>query len=101
MPGAMRKLGLYLGLVEDDEHDRYLEEDAYDEPAPVRRVAPEDPRAVSRRSFDDAGRTRGAVALDTVQRSRRTRRGTASRPCTRAPTTRRARSVSTSGPARQ
>ena len=68
MPGAMRKLGLYLGLVEDDEHDRYLEDDAYDEPAPVRRVTPEDPRAVSRRSFDDAGRTRGAVALDTVQR---------------------------------
>ena len=37
MPGAMRKLGLYLGLVEGDEHPRdrrYAEdyEDGYDEP---------------------------------------------------------------------
>ena len=42
MPGAMRKLGLYLGLVEDDEdaRDRRYADDAYDdddldEPAPV------------------------------------------------------------------
>ncbi len=30
MPGALRKMGLYLGLVEDDEHDR---EHGYDEHA--------------------------------------------------------------------
>ena len=42
MPGSMRKLGLYLGLVEDDEdhRDRRYADDAYDdddldEPAPV------------------------------------------------------------------
>jgi hypothetical protein len=28
MPGTMRKLGLYLGLVEDEEHDQY---DHYDD----------------------------------------------------------------------
>ena len=54
MPGAMRKLGLYLGLVEDDEdtrdaRDRRYADDAYDEdepddPAPVvaRRWTPSD-----------------------------------------------------------
>ena len=54
MPGAMRKLGLYLGLVEDDEdardaRDRRYADDAYDEdeldldesaPAPARRWTP-------------------------------------------------------------
>ncbi len=70
MPGAMRKLGLYLGLVEDDEQDGYDGEyaeydDSYEEP-PVRRYA-ETPRAsavTSRRSFDTTPRTQGAVALD-------------------------------------
>ena len=40
MPGAMRKLGLYLGLVEDDEdgrHGGYADDDhyGYDEPEPA------------------------------------------------------------------
>ncbi|MBC7375073.1 MAG: cell division protein SepF [Frankiales bacterium] len=56
MPGAMRKLGLYLGLVEDDEgardaRDRRYADDAYDEdeldhdepaPAVARRWTPSD-----------------------------------------------------------
>jgi cell division inhibitor SepF len=79
MPGAMRKLGLYLGLVEDDEHDSYdgydgEYDDAYEEPA-VRRHSEtprEAPRAASavttRRSFDTAPRSQGAVALDTSVR---------------------------------
>ena len=79
MPGSMRKLGLYLGLVEDDE-DRYdahgyaSDEDAYDEPqpvrgqrAPVRRSDPE--VTVVRRGFDDGARSRGSVALDTPVRA--------------------------------
>jgi cell division inhibitor SepF len=54
MPGVMRKMGLYLGLVEDDEHDRYdaydeypEEEPAYEEPA-ARRYAPAAPTAATR-----------------------------------------------------
>ncbi len=74
MPGAMRKLGLYLGLVEDD-HERHLHGDgyddgydaAYDEPEPVSARgyrSTEEPRTVvPRRSFDDT-RTRGTAALD-------------------------------------
>ena len=70
MPGAMRKLGLYLGLVEDDEHDRYHDADdgAYDEPTPVRRHTGDDPRSANRRSFEDGGRSRAAVALDPASR---------------------------------
>jgi len=106
MPGAMRKLGLYLGLVEDDEdtrdaRDRRYADDAYDEdelddPAPVvaRRWTPSDDardtgrgelgRELSRgelsrgsdtartttlrRTPEDAGRSRGALAVDTAPR---------------------------------
>ncbi len=72
MPGVMRKMGLYLGLVEDDENDRYDRYDEYDE-----ELAPEEPAvrryqpaaaaapatAATRRSFE-APRSQGAVALD-------------------------------------
>ncbi|MGZ6826941.1 MAG: cell division protein SepF, partial [Mycobacteriales bacterium] len=77
MPGVMRKMGLYLGLVEDDEHERYdaydeyAEDEGYDEPA-VRRyaAAPAAPAAAAapRRSFDSGTRSHGAVALDTAPR---------------------------------
>ena len=77
MPGSMRKLGLYLGLVEDDEdsRDRRYADDAYDEddldePAPVvsRRFPPQEAgrTATMRRPLDDTTRARGAVALDTA-----------------------------------
>ena len=74
MPGAMRKLGLYLGLVEDDpdrqghgvHYDEHYDH-GYDEPATVAgrgpRVGEEVRPVVPRRSFDDA-RTRGTSALD-------------------------------------
>jgi cell division inhibitor SepF len=41
MAGAMRKMAVYLGLVEDEESDGY-DDDGYDEPAPsvVRRTDP-------------------------------------------------------------
>jgi cell division inhibitor SepF len=80
MPGSMRKLGLYLGLVEDDEdsRDRRYADDAYDEddldePAPVasRRWSPpqESGRtATMRRPLEETPRPRGAVALDTAPR---------------------------------
>jgi cell division inhibitor SepF len=74
MPGAMRKLGLYLGLVEDDEHrDRrydddhgYLDDEHLDEPV----VAA---GAVRRWSAEAEGRTtalrtRGSSALDPALR---------------------------------
>ncbi len=76
MPGAMRKLGLYLGLVEDDEdrYDRgYAPDDDYDDDP--RSQARETSRAgrpeavVPRRSFEDVSRTRGSVALDTPVRA--------------------------------
>ncbi len=70
MPGAMRKLGLYLGLVEDDEdtrddRDRRYADDAYDDddlddaPAPVhaRRWSPDDAPAGSAASRTAAART--------------------------------------------
>ena len=67
MAGAMRKLGLYLGLVEDDEdarHGAYADEDHYgydDEPGPTRGHQP-----VARRQFADGPMTRGSMALDTA-----------------------------------
>jgi cell division inhibitor SepF len=75
MPGAMRKLGLYLGLVEDDEypadrrHDaRYDDdEDDYDEepaaPSGVRRWSAEE-RTGRTAPTATLARTRGATALD-------------------------------------
>jgi cell division inhibitor SepF len=90
MSGSMRKLGLYLGLVEDDEdardaRDARYDDDAYDEddlPEPVAHGAPVSSRRWSsideaapttalRRAPEPSGavRTRGAVALDTRPRS--------------------------------
>jgi len=72
MPGAMRKLGLYLGLVEDDEDSRHGYDDdhhyAYDEPeAPTRGYRTDVPaRSTGRASFGDATQTRGSMALDTA-----------------------------------
>jgi cell division inhibitor SepF len=69
MPGAMRKLGLYLGLVEDDESDRYDDdyaEDTYEEPV-VRRYAQPTTPVTARRSFETP-RSQGSVALDTAVR---------------------------------
>src|SRR3954453_11690674 len=70
MPGAMRKLGLYLGLVEDDEDGRqgYDEEHYYDEAeaAPTRAYRTDTgPRGGARPRFGDAPQTRGSMALDT------------------------------------
>jgi cell division inhibitor SepF len=67
MPGAMRKLGLYLGLVEDDEDARHgaYDEDHYgydEEPVHHRGYRAE---AAPRRQFADAPVTRGSMALDT------------------------------------
>ena len=75
MPGTMRKLGLYLGLVEDDEHDAYDhyedEEEVYEEAPAVRRYQPAaaaaPTTAATRRSFDTRS-SMGATALDTAPR---------------------------------
>lgn len=78
MPGTMRKLGLYLGLVEDDEDGRagrYAHDDpyGYDEaphheaPAPTRAFRGDvAPRPAGRPTFADATQTRGSMALDTA-----------------------------------
>ena len=96
MPGAMRKLGLYLGLVEDDEdgrdpRDRRYADDAYaddgydghdasyargddgydEEPTPVRRWTATDhgeARPVAARRPVDTTRTAGSAALNTALR---------------------------------
>lgn len=75
MPGAMRKLGLYLGLVEDDENERYDDyegryEDGYEEEPSVRRYTPSSNSVTTRRSFEAAPRSEGSVALDTPPRPR-------------------------------
>jgi cell division inhibitor SepF len=75
MPGAVRKLGLYLGLVEDDEDGRDRRDGDYadeydDDEAPqsgsVRRWSAEDAQGETRAAGVHRGvpRTRGAVALD-------------------------------------
>ncbi|MBK5308045.1 MAG: cell division protein SepF [Frankiaceae bacterium] len=79
MPGAMRKLGLYLGLVEDDDddgrHGGYPDDDhyGYDEaphheaPAPTRSYRTDvPPRSAGRPPFADTTQTRGSMALDTA-----------------------------------
>jgi cell division inhibitor SepF len=77
MPGAMRKLGLYLGLVEDDE-DRYdaADDDHYDdEPTRGARTAERtrepdrlrDAEPAVRRPVAEPPRARGAVALEPVR----------------------------------
>ncbi|MCW2680460.1 MAG: cell division protein SepF [Frankiales bacterium] len=88
MSGTMRKLGLYLGLVEDDEdaRDRRYADDAYDDeddlveavppsaPVSSRRWSTEEPAPTTalRRAPEPVGaggmRTRGNVALDTQLR---------------------------------
>ncbi|MCW2776834.1 MAG: cell division protein SepF [Frankiales bacterium] len=68
MPGLGRKVGLYLGLVEDDEDGRghygsaYEDDDYDDEPetAPVRQWAP------GARSAAPSRDVHGSVALDTA-----------------------------------
>ena len=73
MPGAMRKLGLYLGLVEDDEDSRHggYDDDhyGYDEPheaAPTRAYRTDrTSRSAGRPSYADTTQTRGSMALDT------------------------------------
>ena len=74
MPGAMRKLGLYLGLVEDDDladrDRRYAgeyDDDEYDdveEAGSVRRWTAEERGGRTTTLHRDATRTRGATALE-------------------------------------
>jgi cell division inhibitor SepF len=71
MPGAMRKLGLYLGLVEDDEDGRHggYDDDRYGydepEPAPTRAYRADLAPRGGRLTVDHA-QTRGSMALDTA-----------------------------------
>lgn len=87
MPGAMRKLGLYLGLMEDDEERYGLVDEQDEEPPPRARREPRRPEALGQaehrrpvatptlserpasigRSLDS--RVRGSVALDPQPRS--------------------------------
>jgi cell division inhibitor SepF len=75
MPGAMRKLGLYLGLVEDDDdrhgYGGHLDDEhyGYDEPeaAPTRSYRTDlGPRSAGRPAYQDTTQTRGSMALDTA-----------------------------------
>ena len=65
MAGAMRKMGIYLGLVEDDE-DRLDSSDDYDDYDDVHGRSTTSPtRTVSRAAPERAAAvSRGAVALD-------------------------------------
>ena len=74
MPGALRKMGLYLGLVEDDEHDGYGDHDGpdapggYDEQPPRRHGAQHLGPASAGRRAEEPGRGRGSVAYDAAPR---------------------------------
>ena len=76
--GAMRKMAVYLGLVEDEGLEYAEHEDDYVDPrttrqddtrsyASVREVRPEPVRTVSTRGSETAPATRGALATDTAQ----------------------------------
>ena len=73
MPGAMRKLGLYLGLVEDDEeqydaHGYGPDEDDEPEPRGRDRYREQEREPVLARRGEDS-RSRGSVAVDTAVRA--------------------------------
>ena len=89
MASAMRKMAVYLGLVEDDRRyqDAYEEYDEYDEPEERRSQSP--PRHVP--TTED---TQAITASILLRRSRSSSPG--SRHCIRAPTMRLVPSVSTS-----
>ncbi len=53
MAGAMRKMAVYLGLVEDEEHEHYDDYDEGEDVATVRRYD-EAPSRVGARPFDEA-----------------------------------------------
>ena len=92
MSGAMRKVGVYLGLLEDN--DRYDDEaDVYDDDA-----EPEMSRSPARaqRGRGDGRPARPSDAPRTLVGPSAEPSSPASPPCTRAPTTRRAPSASTS-----
>ena len=98
MSGAMRRIGEYLGLLEDTgRYDDEYDSDDYstEETAPVQQS-----RAPKVRE------SRPAAVADIAERRRPGPTGVVAgfpdhRPCTRAPTTRRAPSVRTSGTARR
>jgi cell division inhibitor SepF len=68
--GAIRKMGIYLGLVEDDEDRRRAEEyddyDSYEEPEPVRTVS-QPPSRSSRPAAADPY-AQGSLAVEPVTR---------------------------------
>jgi cell division inhibitor SepF len=74
--GAMRKMAVYLGLVEDESLEYADHEDDYVDPRPrhdeprsyssVREVRPEPTRSSAHRPVDPVPATRGALATDTA-----------------------------------
>ena len=74
--GAMRKMAVYLGLVEDEGLEYAEHDDDYVEPRPrhdeprsyasVREVRPEPARTSSSRTVDPVPATRGSLAVDTA-----------------------------------
>ncbi len=71
MPNLGRKVGLYLGLVEDDEDGRGhygsdYDDEYDDEPAPARRWAGEEPRRSTGVRETHGRESHGSVALDTA-----------------------------------
>ena len=73
--GAMRKMAVYLGLVEDDNLDYVDEHDDYDDPRPVSRHEPQgyssvrevpQPTRTASRPVSTAPATRGNLATDTA-----------------------------------
>ena len=76
--GAMRKMAVYLGLVEDDELD-YAEHDDYDEPTPA-------PARSSATRYDDRGYSSVRPVTPETRSSRSAAAASASSPASAAPT---------------
>ncbi|HEV7933152.1 MAG TPA: cell division protein SepF [Actinomadura sp.] len=68
MASAMRKMAVYLGLVEDDRYDDYDEYDLYDEAADRHRTG-EEPAGQTTRATDPADRDHGHVPSPVERRS--------------------------------
>jgi cell division inhibitor SepF len=68
MASAMRKMAVYLGLVEDDRYDDYDDYDLYDDTADRRRTG-EEPAGQATRTADPADRDHGHAPSPVERRS--------------------------------
>jgi cell division inhibitor SepF len=69
MASAMRKMAVYLGLVEDDRYDDDYDYDVYDDETAERRRATDEPAGQAARPVEDGDREHGHAASSIERRS--------------------------------